>query len=246
MKEEILINSQISLVFEKRNEHPENYWQGINDEMNNVFDETPMIIPVPNEIPLDEVPVVQMKSSNGILMCNISRSRVDFYFHGNGTQKYSEIKTEFLNKVEKITHFFDVKQSIKIKRIGFVSRFFIEDETQDKTISMILDDSFKKIHFENDEDNTYRTFIRYVNRISLNNLDTNNFTSIERFSANIIDYGNNIPGVLITRDFNTSPENENEYVGIINQEKVKTFIELSEQRFNLNLFKELLWPQEER
>ncbi|MFH1233418.1 MAG: hypothetical protein V1649_02080 [Patescibacteria group bacterium] len=234
-KQEILINSQFALFFDQPIQKPENFWQPLNDYMDKVFDQTPIILPVPNDANLNEIPIVQMKSMSGIYSCNISRGRVDFFHAGEGEQKFSDIKDNLIKEVSNLFIFFNDKQT-KIKRIGFVTRFFMEDEKQDETISILLNDNFKKIH----NGTVYETYIKYVSRDKIKNLKINNYTTIEKFSANISKKGNNIKGVLITRDFNTIPEENYKDEFLLEIDK---FIEKSEEKFNLENIKKELWPK---
>src|SRR3990167_339759 len=94
-KEEILINSQFALFFDQSVMKPEELWQGLNNKMDNIFDKTPIIYPVPNDLKFNEIPIVQMMSASGVYSCNISRGRVDFFHAGAGKQKFMDIKKCF-------------------------------------------------------------------------------------------------------------------------------------------------------
>lgn len=236
MKEEILINTQLALFFENPLSRPDELSQAFNEQMGGIFDQIPTVIPVPNETQLLDVPVVQMNSKNGVYSCNIARGRADFFHRGVGKQAFTDIKEEFLKEVENFYGFFGEK--VKIKRIGFVTRFFIEDSDQDKTIAKLLNGDFKTLH----SGDTHEAFIRYVSRINnfIDEIDVNNFTSLERFFANIKDGGTNVKGVLLTRDFNTDPNTP--YSEKFNTDKIKSFIDESEKNFKLDNIKKILWP----
>ena len=177
MKEEIIINTQIALFFDGLIERPDQLVEFFNVEMGNIFNQIPVVVPVPNESQLSEIPVVQLSSTDGVYSCNIARSRVDFFHTGVGKQKFSNIKSDFQNEAEKLYEFFSGKT--KIKRIGFVTRFFFEDEKQDETIAKLINEDFKKLH----NGITHQAYIRYVSNIKFNDFEVNNFTSIERFLA---------------------------------------------------------------
>lgn len=239
-KEEILINSQVALFFDQPLKKPEDFWQPLNEIMDEIFDQTPMILPVPNEPSLNEVPIVQMRSGSGIYSCNISRGRADFFHNGSQEQdKFSDIEELFINnEAQNFFAFFNDRQ-IKIKRIGFITRFFIEEEKQDEVIAKLLNNNFKRLH----DGATYETYIRYVSRDVFDELKINNYTSIERSNAKIKTKGNNIKGILITRDFNTIPEEDfskNTTIGI------DQFIEKGRDKFNLKAIKEELWSEQEQ
>lgn len=232
-KEEILINSQFALFFDQSVMKPEELWQGLNNKMDNIFDKTPIIFPVPNDLKFNEIPIVQMLSASGVYSCNISRGRADFFHAGAGKQKFMDIKKDFIDEISKLFNFFNNKT--KIARIGFVNRFFIEDENQDKTISGLLKNAFIKLH----TGDIHESFVRYVSRGSIDEFKINNFTAIEKFFARIAGATETSKGILITRDFNTIPE-EN-YKEKFTAEKIKSFIEKSEEEFKLNDIKSILW-----
>ncbi len=232
-KEEILINTQLALFFEQLISRPDELWQQFNTEMDGIFDQIPLTVPVPNETQLAEVPVVQMNSNKGVYSCNIARGRVDFFHRGVGKQTFSDIKNDFLQEIEKYFNYFSGKT--KIKRIGFVTRFFIEDNNQDKTIAKLLNKKFIKLH----DNNVHEAYIRYVSRIKIGEFDVNDLTIVERFLARISGIGDNIKGILVTRDFNTIPEQL--YSSKLNSRIIKDFLNESEKKFNLKNFKNVLY-----
>lgn len=244
-KEEILINSQFALFFDIPIQKPEELWISLNKEFDGVFNQNipPVIIPVPNQPQLHEVPVVQLRSDDGIYTCNLSRGRADFFIAGSGKEKYSNIKSDLLEKFVNFSTFFF--RETKINRIGFVTRFFFEENNQDKVIAKLLQDKFVRIFREaTDVDNIHEVDIKYVSRITIDNLDVNNNTNVNKFFANITDVGANVKGILITRDFNSIPEKKTEYKDILNSNRVESFLELSEMNFKLDEIKKILWPEE--
>lgn len=237
MKQEILINTQLALFFEQPISRPDELWQQFNIEMSGIFDQIPLTIPVPNEIQLSEVPVVQMNSNKGVYSCNIARGRVDFFHRGVSKQTFSDVKNDFLQEIEKYFNYFSEKE--KIKRIGFVTRFFVEDEEPDKTIAKLLNNNFKKLY----EGNTHEAFIRYVIRTKIMEFDVNDLTVIEKFLARISGIEGNINGVLVTRDFNTIPETN--YFELFKKNNIiKNFITNSEMKLRLRDIKKILWQRQ--
>jgi len=235
MKSEIIINTQLALFFKQPIIKPEENWQSFNDKMESIFDATPIIFPVPNKSELNDVPIVQMSSLDKIYSCNMARSRVDFFISGSdSSKKYPDIKNDLLLKIKTYISFFSEKS--EIRKIGFVGRFFVKDENRGKTIAAILNNDFTELH----EGTTEEAYIRYVSKIDIEKYKVNNFTSVEKFSANISNIEDNIKGVLITRDFNTIPKTEDEF----NEEKIKSFIEKAEEKFKLAEIKEILWREE--
>jgi hypothetical protein len=230
-KEEILINTQFALFFEQSINRPDLLFNDFNQAIGNLFDQPPLTIPVPPE--LLDVPVVQINSTNGVYSLNIARGRVDFFHAGVGKQKFSDIKNDFQKEVETLYEFFSSKT--KIKRIGFVTRFFFEEEKQDEIIAKLIDEDFRNLH----NGKTQEAHVGYVSRINFNDLEVNNFTAIERFFARISGLGDNVKGILVTRDFNTIPEKN--YSDKFSKEKIKSFITDCEKLFRLKEISNILW-----
>lgn len=234
MKEEIFVNTQLALFFESPIQRPDEFVTSFNEAMGKVFDQVPVILPVPNQVQLLGVPLVQMNSGNGVYSCNIARNRVDFFIAGEGKQKFADIKTNLLDKTVKYYNFFTSKS--KIKRIGFVVRFFVQDEKPDLAIANLISNDFKEIH----DGETSQTYVRFITRTKIGDYEINNYSSAERTAANIEGVGEKILGVMITRDFNTIPENN--YTEKFNVKEVEQFIAEAESKFNLEKIKKLLWP----
>lgn len=234
MKEEIFVNTQFALFFESSIQRPDEFVTSFNEAMGKIFDQVPVILPVPNQVQLLGVPLVQMNSGNGVYSCNIARNRVDFFIAGEGKQKFEDMKINLLDKTIKYYNFFTSK--IKIKRIGFVVRFFVQDENPDLAIANLINDDFKEIH----DGKTNQTYVRFITRTKIKEYEINNYSSVGGTAANIEGVGESIPGVLITRDFNTIPENN--YTEKFSVKEIGQFIEEAESKINLDKIKKLLWP----
>lgn len=235
-KKEIIINIQLALFFSNPLIKPEEFWQSFNSSMDSIFDNTPLIMPVPNDPKVYDIPVVQMNSSRGVYSCNIARNRVDFFVAGVGEQSFSDIKSDLLEKSEKFFRFFSEKS--KIKRIGFVSRFFIEDKGQDKTIANLLNDNFKALH----NGDVHEVSVRYVSRVKIDSFDINNFTTIEKFLARISGIDERKKGILITRDFNTIQEKN--YENQLDWNDIKKIVDASVKKYKLEDIKKVLWTDQ--
>ena len=202
------------------------------------LDDSPLVVPVPNEQQLYNVPVVSLKSKNSSVSVNIARARADIFIAGEGREKFDSKRDKIIEDVKSFFNYF--YKLTKIKRIGFVTRFFVEDDDQDKSIERLLADQFKDLN----EGSVHEAFVRYVTRIeNMSGFSVNNFTSVEKKLAKIKGVGDNVKGVLITRDFNTDPEQS--YVGKFNAEIIEQFLNMSEQNFNLDKIKNILWPSEQ-
>lgn len=234
MKEEIIVNTQLAFFFDSPIQRPDEFVTSFNELIGKIFDEVPIILPVPDQAQLLGVPLVQMKSRNGVYSCNIARNRVDFFIAGEGKQKFADIKNNLLEKANQYYSFFAARA--RIKRLGFVAKFFIREENPDLAIANLIRDDFKEIY----DGETYQAYIRFITRTRVKGLESNNYTTVERTVANITGIGIDVLGVLITRDFNTIPEMA--YQERIDSSLVKEFISESESKFNLEKIKESIWP----
>ncbi len=235
-KEEIILNTQLALFFDTSISRPDELTQLFNKAMGGIFNQIPVVMPVPDKKELLNIPIVHMTSNNNIYSCDIARGRADFFVAGEGRQKFSDIKNDFLEKMEKYYIFFASKA--KIKRVGFVTRFFIKDENQAENIAKLLNEEFRKIIHSG---KIHQSFVRYVSRTEIDVFEINNYTSVEKTFATISSIGSHMCGIMITRDFNTIPEKN--YKNILNKEKIKYFIEESEKKFNLEDLKKILWGE---
>ena len=74
-----IISLQFALFFRDIIERPDVEFSDLNENMMNIFDAMPSIIPIPRELP-PEVPIVTQRSELNEYICNISRSRIDLHF----------------------------------------------------------------------------------------------------------------------------------------------------------------------
>lgn len=233
MKDEILVNIQIALFFKVFLVRPDQFFHTLNEKLDNIFDQPPLTLPIEGP---PELPVIQARSKNGIFMCNIAKGRIDFFVSGEGRQKYSDKKDDFIAKIKIVFDFF--YQKTEIRRIGFVTKFFFEDKSPSETIAKLIITGFKDTLRDG---KIYQSYVRYATRDELINLKINNHTVVEKISANIDGVGSGIPGVLITRDFNTIPEED--YSSEINLEKIGSFIDEGEKMFYIDKLKKVLWNE---
>lgn len=235
MKEEIIVQIQLAFFFESVIQRPDEFVVGLNESMGGIFNEVPVILPVPNAAQLLGVPLVQMRSQNGVYSCNIARNRVDFFIAGEGKQKFIDIKDDLLEKSKQYYNFFASRANIK--RLGFVAKFFIQEENPDSAIANLIKDDFRVIH----GGKIHQSYVRFVTRTQVRELESNNNTTVERTAASIEGVGIDLLGVLITRDFNTVPDIG--YQAKINSSLIAEFINESESRFALEKIKASLWPE---
>ncbi|HBB49296.1 TPA: hypothetical protein DEQ22_00940 [Candidatus Nomurabacteria bacterium] len=204
MPEEIFVNSQTVIFFQQTLAKPEKIWSELSDKFPNIFDQPPLILPIPNQSEISQVPVVQISSSNGVYRINISRKRVDFFVAGEGKQKFSDKKDSILEKSVILFNFF--KNLTKVSRIAFIVRNFIEEDNAVKVLSNLLLPGFTSLY----EGDVFDSHIRYTTRHDFEAFKINNYSLVEKSEVNI-NINNTIKkstGILITRDFNTIPEND--------------------------------------
>lgn len=244
MAKEIFINTQIAVFFNQEIK-PELFISEIIKEMGDIFDQSPLTIPVPNNEELGSVPVVQFVSSNGLHSCNIARRRVDYYHFSSDRERqygYNEISKNFLSNTERLFAIFSSKHG-DVNRIGFLTKFFWEDIEQGKKIANLISGEFVKIHGGVVRD----AKLQYLSRINSNDeeFEFNDSTTIEKTNASLFENSSEkiTPGILITRDFNTIPEKVSAYKGKFDIIKIKNIIKESEDNFKLEDIRKLLWQQ---
>ena len=215
-----------ALYFEQELEHPDRLWKILSDKLGK-FDQTPLILPVPNTPNLSEVPIVQVVSKNKAFRLNISRKRVDFFIYGQGKKAtYEEIK-DLLIRTSKIL-VEETQKVITIKWAGFVRNYFIEDNNPSSLIAGLIDKGFRKSH----DGETTEASIDFITRQKGLNILINNHTQIQMGSARFLDNSKEIKGLVLSRDFNSKPT-ENK-AGYINSDFIIKFIQFSEMNSNLD------------
>lgn len=81
-----LITLQFALFFKDIVQRPDIEFRDINENMFNIFDAIPQIIPLPKELPPD-VPMIIHRSENNEYVCNISRVRIDVIVQRTNQEK---------------------------------------------------------------------------------------------------------------------------------------------------------------
>ena len=231
--ESILINTQLALFLNDAFVRPDKLVAGLNEIMGSVFNAAPTILPIPDLPGLEAAPMVQMKSSDGVYSCDISRVRVDFCLAGIGNQKFADLREDFINKATACMRFLE-SNSITVKRLGFISRFFVEERSAFLPVANLLKPEFCQTFLGDG----HEVFLRYVSRTQMFSMNVNNFTTLEKFSARIL--GQQQDGILIVRDFNSIPEDD--YPDKISSGMIRAFITNSEAEFKLTELQRLLWP----
>ena len=228
------MNCQFAIYFIQELSRPEQLWQALNSSMNSKFDQTPLILPVPDEKTFLEVPVVQAVSKNNAFRLNISRKRLDFFIYVQGKNaEFSQIK-DILETSMKIL-LKETRKMVIVQWIGFVQNYFIEDVDPASRIATVLDNKLKKIH----GGKTLEASVDYVERISALGIKINNHTVLQPASAKFKGETKDIGGLIIARDFNTKPEeNKNNF---INEEFLIKFMQFAQANLNLDKLTSILW-----
>lgn len=125
---EKIIRLQLALFFGVPELRPDRKSEKINEEMGNLFDAMPQIMPLPQEAPLD-LPRVLMSSGDGKYSCHISCSRIDLYYNAGGQSEdaWPTVVQDFRIKCKLFIR--TVCTDFVVNRFGLVGGFFIPDKS---------------------------------------------------------------------------------------------------------------------
>lgn len=223
MSKERLIQLQFALFFDSLENRPDKLIHKVDEALEGIFNEMPTIVPVPSEAP-PEIPSVTMNSSNGVYVCNIARSRIDFIINAINTGDSISVSVDnFINKIQPFSEaIFSTKN---IVRFGFVGRYIFKHTDP---INKIQSKYLKQDLGELEEIN-----LRYNKRFESNNMT---FNDIVEISKGTITENNGSPqnGVVVMRDFNNIP------VGSLRLVDMMSVIKLNENKFKLSGISELV------
>jgi hypothetical protein len=225
------LEAQFVIFYKQIIEKPEDLWIAINKELKNFFDQTPLIVPVPNEAQLNEFPVVQANSSKGVRL-TISRSKLVLYFDVKSKEEtFKNNKKEICDKSTALIKLLDSN----INWIGLISLFFIQTDKPAILISNILDKEFKKIH----EGSVLESTVDFISTVVFENRRINNHTQLLQGKLAFKGEKEDNTGLVITRDFNTRPQsNDDNY---INADFTKLFIDYVETHFSIDKITKNIW-----
>lgn len=175
------------------------------------FNGDPVLIPVPNDAPLD-IPRIILNSSDRVYACNIALNRTDVFYN---VLDDSEINLDVLLRTQKdnslkLFNFLKSKDSI-INRVGFVINVDFVAEENDK-------DSFDylKEHFLKDDklEDPKELLLRYNKLSGSPKFEMNNLVTIQSKRSDVIAVQTDINTIAeIMRDSNFS---ESDFEEIIN------------------------------
>lgn len=223
MTNDKLIQLQFALFFESIEKRPDKFISKIDDALEDLFDQMPTIVPLPDEAP-PEIPRVTMQSSDGVYICNISKNRIDFVMNCIGSRNsISVILEDFINKIQPFAE--GVFQSKNIIRFGFVGRYFLKESNPIKKIQLK--------YFKGNLGNLSELALKFNKRFEKNNLKLNDLVEISK--GTVVE--NNMPeqeGIMINRDMNNIP------TGLLRLEDMMSIIISKKDSFNLSGIQELI------
>ena len=181
------------MFFQIPEARPDIHYSPINNDMGNLFDGMPQIIPLPFEAPHD-IPRVTLRSGNDRYNCNIAASRIDLIFNEVGAPEleWPELMKDFSSKSTLFVK--SVFSRIPIVRFGLVGSFFIQDKNASSSIS--------RKYLKQDLSTAEEINFRYNKRAESHGLELNNIISINTASMIFIQEEK---GVYIERDINNIP-----------------------------------------
>lgn len=198
----VFLTCQFAINFSKPVMGPENLFSEINLALEGLFEDYPIINPVPfigNNQGLLDVPVVEAiaKDSKGYEL-KIARGRLDFYRNAiAGEDGYDVFHDEFITKIESLLEV--IKNKSSVGWIGFVNNYIYT--TTDKNISKkILNERLLNLN----EGETNSFLVKHANRIKVGEIESNNELTFGLGKASI-NGAEPIDGLIITQDFNTKP-----------------------------------------
>jgi hypothetical protein len=141
----------------------------LNTSLNNIFNTTPTILPLPSNAP-QEIPKVILNSNPEVYSCRIGATRIDFYMSINSPFIEGNIRADFHDKIQRIVNFLSEKR-VEIVRIGYIANLESNLSPLPETSSQYI-----KNHFIADGilNAPLELGIRYVKReVMLPQVDTN-------------------------------------------------------------------------
>lgn len=214
----------MALFFKDIVDRPDIEFKNINENMLNMFDGIPSIMPLPRELPSD-VPMVTQRSENNQYVCNISRARIDLIFQRISEEKSNtELLKDFNSKVNGFVKYVDSKQ--KINRFGLVARCFHEDKKAIETI--------KTKYYSYLPESLTELSVRYNRSSEHLNFKINDVVEINTVTLSIA--GKEKNGILINRDINNVPEGNR----LLNYKDLISMSEKYAERISEKIVEELI------
>jgi hypothetical protein len=190
MDKEKLLQMQFALFFLQPQARPDLMIQKINEIFEDRFDQMPVIIPLPDQAPID-IPIVNMRNSKGDFFCNISKGRLDIIFNFGLSDEITNKKVE--NFMHQIKSFAKAIMNYKeMNRFGIIAQYFIPSVESIKEIQ----NKYYKVQLND----LAEISVRYNRRRKLDILDLNDIIEIK--DVTIQSDNGTEKGIFIVRDFN--------------------------------------------
>lgn len=220
---------------------PDKLFAGIEDISGGIFSGIPDVEPVPDGEEYDEVPVVNIGTTEGDYVLAASRKRIMLFRQTFGRTRFGEISQELMEVSTKL-HTFLQKKNLAFARVGFVTDLFVEDPDAGKTITGCISEKFTNL-YANGKQKEAR--IHYGVRRDVSGLQVNDFSVIKMVKAQIANSKDKIvevDGVGITLDINTIPERD--YSGELNLSTFEKIMGESHEMSNAVKIGKALWAEE--
>lgn len=227
--ESTVLGVQFALWLEKRILHPEDMIPEIREKMNGLFDEPPLVLPVPDTVELDYQQVLRQGSSRGFSLA-ISRRRADLWINSQTGQSFEDMEADL---VARCKAYFALFPTYTIGRVGFVVRFFHPFQQPPIALEKLL----LKKPAELQDGQTYEVAVRYVTRHRIGLRDFNDATEISQYVNDTKTVGAVGTGVQVMRDFNSLPDDHSAF----SWDEVETLIRESGNRFYLDRIEAQMW-----
>lgn len=196
-------------------------------ETGSLFNGDPIILPIPNEAPA-EFPRIILKSKDGRYILEIKSSRIDFIVKDEKNDKSQKnypalfIK-DYQSKLQSVSLAINNIFKAKIVRLGYVLslQFKVDD-----AVEIVKKSYIKKIKFIED---TFDFNIGFLNKIVLNNLETNIWFRANALRSLEKEKDNKV--LLVIFDTNTVPEK----ILDLTQQDITSFTQATNEYIDKNL-----------
>jgi hypothetical protein len=187
------ISFQFALFFRDIVLRPDLEFKDLNEQMQNLFDGIPTIMDIPAEAPSD-IPILNLKSENGVYTCQIARSRIDIFLNRVDKEKSNqELLNDFNIKAQPFVGYVLSKRNIA--RFGMVAKYFYR--------SADSVDVIKRKYFKNELGIVSELSIRFNRQDDVDGILINDVVDVGAKIARIGDA--NVKGILVSRDINNFP-----------------------------------------
>lgn len=224
---------QSALFFKDAVSAPEELWLELKKTtLGKVFDETPLIVPLPDDPQLDDAPAVTLTPKNLPHRLSIARKRADLHWLASekDNRSFAEVKEELYGWMK--TLFDTFSKDKEIIRIGYIHKFFYETPDGAERIAKLLNEKTRTL---NGGGTIHEASMKLVTRERIQDFEINNNSSLVLGEKTAKD--GKIRGIMLARDFNTILEKPYSF----SWEKLKEFCEECEKKMNVEGFSELLW-----